>query len=58
MSHVTACGILVPQPGIEPMPSALEAQVLITEPLEKPQTTSYQKYISVFVILFPTNFIG
>ena len=45
MSHVTACGILVPQPGIEPMPSALEAQVLVTEPLEKPQTTSYQKYL-------------
>ena len=26
--HSTACGILVPQPGIEPVPPALEAQSL------------------------------
>ena len=57
-THCIACGILVPRPGVEPMFSAMEAQVLITEPLEKPQTTFYQKYVSVFVILFPTNFIG
>ena len=27
-----ACGILVPWPGVEPMPSALEGKVLTTEP--------------------------
>ena len=27
-----ACGILVPQPGIEPEPPALEGEVLTTEP--------------------------
>ena len=27
-----ACGILVPQPGIEPAPPALEDEVLTTEP--------------------------
>ena len=30
-----ACRILVPQPGMEPMPHALEGKVLITEPLGK-----------------------
>ena len=30
-----ACGILVPQPGMEPMPHALEGKVLITGPLGK-----------------------
>ena len=27
-SHCAACGILVPQPGTEPAPPALEAQIL------------------------------
>ena len=31
----TACGILVPQPGIEPAPLALEGEVLTTGLLEK-----------------------
>ena len=30
------CGTLVPQPGIEPVPPALEGKVLITRPLGKP----------------------
>ena len=30
------CGIIVPQPGIEPVPPALEGKVLITRPLGKP----------------------
>ena len=29
-SHCTACGILVPQPGIEPVPPAVEGQVPTT----------------------------
>ena len=29
-----ACGILLPQPGIEPVPSALQAQSL--KPLDEP----------------------
>ena len=28
LSHRTACGILVPQPGMEPMPPAVEARGL------------------------------
>ena len=31
-----ACGILVPQPGIEPRPMAVKAGVLISEPREFP----------------------
>lgn len=31
--HHVACGILIPGPSIEPAPSALEAEVLITGPL-------------------------
>ena len=34
--HYAACRILVPWPGIEPMPPELEAQVLTTGPLVKP----------------------
>ena len=30
-----ACGILAPQPGIEPVPPALEDEVLTTGPLGK-----------------------
>ena len=30
-----ACGILAPQPGIEPAPPALEGEVLPTEPVGK-----------------------
>ena len=30
------CGIIAPQPGIEPVPPALEGKVLITRPLGKP----------------------
>ena len=30
-----ACGILAPQPGIEPTPPALEGEVLTTGPLGK-----------------------
>ena len=32
-----ACGIIVPQPGIEPVPPALEGKVLTTGLLEKSQ---------------------
>ena len=32
-----ACGILAPQPGIEPAPPALEGKVLTTGPPEKSQ---------------------
>ena len=35
----TARGILVPRPGIEPLPSALEGEVLTTGPLEKSQAS-------------------
>ena len=31
-SQLAACGMLVPQPGIEPVPPALEGRVLTTEP--------------------------
>ena len=31
-----ACGILVPQPGIEPTPPALEGEVLITDCQKSP----------------------
>ena len=41
-----ACGIPVPQPGIKPVPSALEAEVLTTGPPGKSLTTS-----SCFTIL-------
>ena len=31
------CGILVPQPGIEPPPPALESEILTTGPSGEPQ---------------------
>ena len=34
-----ACGILVPQPGIEPMPPVLEGRVLATGPPGKQMCT-------------------
>ena len=34
--HRTACGILVPGPGIEPMPHALEGRALTTGPPGSP----------------------
>ena len=36
-----ACGILVPKPGIEPAPPALEGEVLTTGPSEKPHYLSF-----------------
>ena len=32
-----ACGISVPQPGIEPAPSTLEGEILTTGPQGSPQ---------------------
>ena len=37
-----ACGILVPQPGIEPAPPALKSKVLTTGPLGKSQEDSLE----------------
>ena len=33
-----ACGFLAPPPGIEPVPPALEGEILTTEPPEKSLT--------------------
>ena len=43
---IEACGIPVPQPGIKPVPSALDGEVLTTGPPGKSLTTS-----SCFTIL-------
>ena len=42
-----ACGILAPQTGIEPIPPALEGEVLTTGPPGKP-----------LCFIFKTDFIG
>ena len=42
-----ACGIIAPQPGIEPAPPALEGKVLTTGPPGKSQKS--------FIIIFLTN---
>ena len=36
---LAACGILIPRPGMEPIPRALEGQVLANGPLGKPLET-------------------
>ena len=36
--HPAACGISVPQPGIEPIPPALEGKILTSGPPGKSQT--------------------
>ena len=53
-SGCEACGILVPQSGIEPTPPALEGEVLTTGPPGKSQKMFfYSLYIFLkFVILF------
>ena len=45
--HCTVCGILVPQPGIEPMSPALESRFLTTGPPEKSleETIRGDKYV-------------
>ena len=35
-----ACDILAPRPGIEPSPSVLEGEIIITGPAEKYPSTS------------------
>ena len=47
--YPVACGILVAQPGIEPMLLALESRVLIFGHLEK---TLNQIFLSIFKLLF------
>ena len=37
-----ACGVLAPRPGIEPLPPALEGEVLTTEPPEMSQELSIE----------------
>ena len=39
-----ACGILTPQPGIEPVPSALEGEVLMTGPPGKPPSYLFRVF--------------
>ena len=46
--HPTACGILVPQPGIKLMPPALEGRVLTTGPLGKSVSYLIFKFLSHF----------
>ena len=44
-----ACGILVPQPGIEPLPLAVEVQILTTGPPRKyqpPVLTTAVKFVN------------
>ena len=38
-----ACGTLVPQPGIEPMPPALEGWALTPGPLRKSPPSTFEK---------------
>ena len=44
-----ACGILVPQPGIEPASLALEGRFLTTETLEK-SLSSYSCLLLIFAV--------
>ena len=46
-----ACGILAPQPGIEPTPPALEGEVLTTGPPGKSLDSSF-KVLSFGVICY------
>ena len=57
LSCPTACGILVPPPGIEPMSPALEGRFLPTGPPGKSQSLSFffnklKKYIYLFIYLW------
>ena len=45
---VKACGILVPQPGIQPIPPALEGGVLITR---LPDCFLFLIFVSLFLTL-------
>ena len=51
LSYPAACGILVPQPGIEPMFSALEGRFLTTGPPGKSQcfTLSYKNCCKIHI---------
>ena len=42
-----ACGILVPQPGIKPTPSALKSKVLTTEPPGKSRGGAFTKVMTL-----------
>ena len=42
-----ACGILIPWPGIEPVPPALEGEVLTTGSQGSPSLISYYKILSI-----------
>ena len=54
-----ACGILVPQPGIEPAPSALESKVLITGPPGKfPLCSRLLPFSHTFIYSFIHSFIN
>ena len=46
-----ACGILAPQPGIEPAPPALEGEVLTTGPPRKSLESHFncQVFLDLFV---------
>ena len=56
--HPTACGILVPGPGIKPKSLALEGEILTTGPPGKPQGSQLRKkaFFTLSYDLFPFSF--
>ena len=48
VSDLKACGILTPQPGIEPSPDALEGKVLTTGPPGKSLTS-----VTILMVMVP-----
>ncbi|XP_043330359.1 phosphoinositide 3-kinase regulatory subunit 6 isoform X3 [Cervus canadensis] len=54
LSSSSACGILVPQPGIEPMSSALQGGFLTTGPPEK---SPIQTFLVVHFVFFLSGYV-
>ena len=50
LSCSKTCGILVPQPGIEPMSPALEGRFSITRPRDVPTPTLKTKFVPEFTM--------